>query len=90
MAYDNTNSGILSRNERKEQDNHPDFTGVINVNGVDYWLSGWTKEGKEGTKMQGRKFFSLSVKPKDAPREMARQAPAPTSKVDDMNDDIPF
>lgn len=90
MAYDNTNSGILSRNERKEQDNHPDFTGVINVNGVDYWLSGWTKEGKEGSKMQGRKFFSLSVKPKDAPREAAKPIPAPSSNFDDMDSDIPF
>ena len=38
--YDNTNRGILSRNERKEKDSHPDFVGSINVDGKDYWLSG--------------------------------------------------
>lgn len=85
MSYDNTNTGILARNERKEQDNHPDFTGSINVNGVDYWLSAWTKEGKPGTKMDGRKFFSLSVRPKDdAPRKPAK------ASVAEMDDDIPF
>jgi len=89
MAYDNSNSGILSRNDRKEQPNHPDFKGQINVGGVDYWLSGWVKERNDGS----GKFFSLSVKPKDAPpaqkpAQPARQ-PAPASGFDDMTD-IPF
>ena len=90
MAYDNTNSGILSRNDRKEQPNHPDFKGQINVNGVDYWLSGWVKERNDKT----GKFFSLSVKPKDKQAPSApRQAPAaakPASGFDDMDDDMPF
>ena len=89
MAYDSTNSGILSRNDRKEQPNHPDFKGAINVACVDYWLSGWIKERNDKT----GKFFSLSVKPKDAPAAAApRQAPAqqPHSGFDDMDSDIPF
>lgn len=81
--YDNTNSGILSRNERKESDNHPDFTGQINVAGVDYWLSGWIKTRKDGS----GKFFSLSVKPKEAGR-----APAGARKPNRQEDmgDVPF
>ena len=62
--YDNTNKGILSRNDRRESDSHPEYKGQINVDGVEYWLSGWVKERKDGT----GKFFSLSVKPK-APRQ---------------------
>lgn len=81
-TYDQTNSGILSRNERKEQPNHPDHTGSINVGGVDYWLNAWVKEKKDGT----GKFFSLSVKPKDA----ARAAPKASTSFDDMNSDVPF
>ena len=85
--YDNNNSGILSRNDRKEQPNHPDFKGALNVNGVDYWLSGWVKERKDGT----GKFFSLSVKAKDAPQAAPAAKPAPTgSGFDDMSDDVPF
>lgn len=95
MSYDNTNTGMLSRNDRKEKDTHPDYKGSINVNGVEYWLSGWVKEGKAGGKMEGKKFFSLSVQPKDqAPQQKAapqRSAPANQgSGFDDMDDDIPF
>ena len=83
-TYDNTNSGILSRNERKEQPNHPDFRGSINVDGRDYWLSGWIKERKDGS----GKFFSLSVKPKDAPAE--QPAPRASKAALDDSSDIPF
>lgn len=85
MSYDNTNSGILSRNDRKEQPNHPDFKGQINVGGVDYWLSGWVKERND----KSGKFFSLSVKAKDAPAAAPRQA-APATSFDDMDSDVPF
>jgi hypothetical protein len=48
---------MLARNDKKETEKHPDFKGSINVDGVDYWLSAWVREGKEGGKMAGRKFF---------------------------------
>lgn len=85
MAYDNTNSGALFKNDRKEKENHPDYQGTINVEGREYWLSGWVKEGKEGSKMAGRKFFSLSVKPK----EQRQSAPEPAAQNFDGSD-IPF
>lgn len=93
MDYDNTNSGILSRNERKQKDTHPDFSGSINVDGVDYWLSGWLKEGKAGGKMEGKKFFSLSVQPKNPPADKPVAATKPAASAPnfaDMDDDIPF
>lgn len=95
--YDNTNRGILSKNDRKEKDSHPDHKGSINVDGVEYWLDAWIKERKDGS----GKFFSLSVKRKDgqgaAPQRQAPARQAPASKpagggsgFDDMDDDIPF
>jgi uncharacterized protein (DUF736 family) len=80
--YDNTNRGSLFRNDRKETENHPDYTGSINVDGTDYWLSAWLKTSKAG-----KKFFSMSVKPKDAP-PVARAAPAQPEFEPDQ--DIPF
>ncbi len=85
QQYDNTNRGILGRNENKEEDSHPDFKGQINVGGKDYWLSGWIRERKDGS---GR-FFSLSVKPKDA-KPPQQRAQAEPNAFSDMDSDIPF
>lgn len=90
MSYDNSNSGILARNERKEQTNHPDYTGTINVDGVEYWLSGWVKEGREGTKMEGKKFFSLSVRPKEQAPAKPKPQPAKPKTATYDDDSIPF
>jgi hypothetical protein len=81
--YDNKDRGVLYRNENKTSENHPDYSGSVNVGGVDYWLSGWLKESKKDAK----KFFSLSVRPKTdaAPKPVNK----PVKQVD-MDDSIPF
>lgn len=66
MAYDNTNSGILTKNDKGGNESRPDYRGSINVNGQEFWLSAWIKEGRDGTKLAGQKYMSLSVQPKDA------------------------
>ncbi len=87
MSYDNTNTGTLGRNERKEKDTHADYRGSINVGGVKYWLDGWIKTAGPTAKTPGSKFLSLRVKPKDAAPAAAK--PAQTS-TDEFNDEIPF
>jgi hypothetical protein len=83
-TYDRTNSGLLTKNDKGGNESRPDYRGSINVAGVEYWLSAWIKEGREGTKLEGQKYMSLSVQPKDAqpgyaPAPAPVAAPAPTS-----------
>jgi len=80
--YDNTNRGVLFKNDRKEGTAHPDYKGNINVGGVEYWLSAWIKEGKSG------KFMSLSVTPKE--RQKPEKTPGPTKREETTDDEIPF
>lgn len=83
--YDNSNRGALFKNDRKEKETHPDYKGSINVGGTDYWLSAWLSESKAG-----KKYMSLSVKPKEEQQEKAQPAPAAVVTDDGFNDDIPF
>lgn len=81
--YDNTNRGSIFKNDRKEQDSHPDMKGSINVDGVDYWISGWKKTSKDG-----KNFLSLSVRVKEERQssEPTRKAPAKqAAKSDDLD-----
>ena len=58
------NSGVLFKNDKKETDKHPHYKGNITVEGKDYWLSAWIKDGKSG------KFMGLAVSPKElAPKK---------------------
>jgi hypothetical protein len=89
MAYDNTNSGLLAKNDKQGNDSRPDYRGSINVDGTEYWLSAWIKTGRDGTKLAGQKYMSLSVQPKDAPAAApapAAPAPAPARMTQDQRD----
>ena len=61
--YDNRNTFTLFVNDKKGNDKAPDRSGTLNVNGVDYYIDGWLREGKNG------KFLSGKIKPKRAPRD---------------------
>lgn len=49
--YDDTNRGVMFDNaeNKAENDKRPDFRGHVNVEGVEYWISGWLKDTKVGT-----------------------------------------
>lgn len=65
MGYDNNNRGIISKNDRKEKETHPDYKGDAEVNGTKFWISAWIKERKDGS----GKFLSLSFTEKEQPQK---------------------
>lgn len=52
--YDDTNTGIIGKNDYKQKDTHPDQRGRVNIKGLWFWVSGWDKM------VNGRKFTSLA------------------------------
>lgn len=60
MSDDKLNRGALWENRNKRTDAHPDLSGQINIEGVEYWISGWLK-GDESS--ESAPVVSLSVRP---------------------------
>jgi hypothetical protein len=85
QQFDGTNRGVISKNTRKELDTHPDIKGTLNVDGVEFWIDGWAKQRNDGS----GSFYSLSIKPKNAPAAAKPAKPAP-KQMADIDDDIPF
>lgn len=85
--YDNNMRGIISKNDRKQTDKHPDIKGQCEIDGKHYWIDGWQKSRNS----DGSKFYSLSFKPKvsggmDVPVQQKQKAAV---AFDDF-DDAPF
>lgn len=91
--YDNNLRGVLFKNDRKESANHPDYKGNAEVEGVEYWLSAWIKEGAKG------KFMSLSFTAKEQPKNPPAREPVKASRdhqrakqagFDSYESEVPF
>ena len=59
--FDDTNCGVLFRNENKQSPKHADYSGSLNAAGLDYWCDGYVRQSNSG-----RKFISFKLKLKNA------------------------
>jgi hypothetical protein len=91
MSQSRDMSGILGKNDRRTKDTHPTHSGQCTIDGKQYWISAWVKDGRDNSR-----FFSLAFKPKLArDHEGASQNPpaqqAGRAKPEhDFDDSIPF
>jgi hypothetical protein len=84
--------GTLGENLYKKSDSHPDMKGKCQIEGQEYMISGWLKEGKTGP------FYSLSFSIKQDKPEPAQvgskiikpKAVADVAKDNFHNDEVPF
>jgi hypothetical protein len=84
--FDDTNRGAIWPNDRmREGKQDPQFTGSLNVDGVEYWVSAWKRKADA---KPGSPSLSLSINRKDA-NKAPRPEPAPAPE-DEFDDDIPF
>jgi uncharacterized protein (DUF736 family) len=74
--YDMT--GLISRNDYKEQDKHPDYKGKCEIGGKEYLIAAWIRERKDGS----GKF--LSMKFEEAESKQAQ------SKSKSSSEEVPF
>lgn len=84
MQQQRDNSGVLFKNNRKENDKHPDYKGEINIGGRLFWLSAWLKSGSKG------KFLSLAVQPKVPSPVSGRGQGYDPAHQGPLDDDIKF
>ena len=84
MAYDNNNSGVLFKNDKSGNDRAPDYKGSGEIDGEQYWISGWVKVAGPMAKNPGSKFLSLAFQLKE------QAAKPPSSSGGPFDDDIPF
>lgn len=87
MPYEQRDlSGSLFKNDRNEKETHADYKGSCLIDGHEYWIDSWVKEGKKG------KFMSLAFKRKDsqAVSKPTATPAAPPVNNDNKDSDVPF
>lgn len=83
--YDNTNRGAVWKNGKmRDGKRDPHFTGTINVDGVDYFISVWNND-KQG---ENQPLMTMSVR-KDDRNENPSYQSGNTAPVD-VNSEIPW
>ncbi len=93
----------IFKNNDKKNDNAPDYSGSVKVNGTEYKLAGWVRESSSG-----RKYVGGTLQPADERRQpsnygrpqqqhttmrgQVQQSVRPLQAMpeSDFDDDIPF
>ena len=82
--YDNNMTGVLFLNDRKETDKHPDRKGSAEIDGKQYWVSGWDKNTSKG------ETISLKFTAKDAVQKSSAPRAAEAARATEPDDEFGF
>lgn len=86
MAYEMRElSGSLFKNERKSKETHADYQGRCLIDGVEYYMNAWLKDGSKG------KWMSFAFKPvEEAGKQGMQKARAAVEPEFDDSEGVPF
>lgn len=93
MSYvQNDFSGSLFKNDKREKDTHPNAKGSATIDGVEYWVSAWTKQDKNGKPWQSLSFQKKQPKSEQETSEPVKKSSPqqPSKSIIEMDDDLPF
>lgn len=72
--YDNRNTGVLFKNDKKTEDKHPDYKGsYTDASGKEHWVAAWIRTKKNSNE----KFMSFKMDPKDAQAKAGEESQEP-------------
>lgn len=84
--YDNSNRGVLFKNDQQGNPKRPQYRGSLNVAGTDYNISAWIRESRK----DGSKFMSLTVEPKKPAPPKPKELTEENWAGPELDDDLPF
>lgn len=95
------NSGALFKNAEKRSERGPDYSGKAMIDGVEYFMDAWLKQGdRTWMSFSFKKMDRQSSQPYQAPQKThgdrpggPKNRPAPTKTntgFDDIDSDIPW
>lgn len=79
--YDSNLSGVLFKNDKDGNEKRPDYKGSAEIEGVQYWVSAWIRNGAKG------KFMSMKYEAKE---KQSAPAPKPSPAQTFGDESIPF
>lgn len=75
QEFDDELKGVLFVVDNPVSDRHPDYNGQAQIDGKEYWVSGWENESRDGVV-----FVRLSFREKDETREEYERQQRASSK----------
>lgn len=81
--FDNTNRGILFKNDKGDNPNRPDYTGKCNIAGKEYRMAARIRDSQTGKKFMSINFSDLGEQKPEQPAEAEQPAV-------EIGDEIPF
>ena len=91
--YDPTNRGAIWTNQNRKSEKHPTHSGSINIEGVEYWISGWATAKDQRTERSPVMSFSVTRKEDKPSQSYQGNTPQGTTAggaQPDFEDDILF